>query len=30
MDIEAFVKSADNAMYIAKHSGGNRVHTSSP
>jgi len=30
MDIESFVKSADNAMYTAKHSGGNRVHTSSP
>jgi diguanylate cyclase (GGDEF)-like protein len=30
MDIESFVKSADNAMYIAKHSGGNRVNTHSP
>jgi len=30
MDIEAFVKSADNTMYTAKHSGGNQVHTSSP
>ncbi|MBM4308062.1 MAG: diguanylate cyclase [Deltaproteobacteria bacterium] len=30
MDIESFVKSADNAMYTAKQSGGNRVHTSSP
>jgi two-component system cell cycle response regulator len=26
-DLEEFVKSADDAMYIAKHSGGNRVHT---
>jgi diguanylate cyclase (GGDEF)-like protein len=26
-DLEGFVKSADDAMYIAKHSGGNRVHT---
>jgi diguanylate cyclase (GGDEF)-like protein len=26
-DLEAFVKSADDAMYTAKHSGGNRLHT---
>ncbi len=26
-DMEGFVKSADDAMYIAKHSGGNQVHT---
>jgi diguanylate cyclase (GGDEF)-like protein len=26
-DLEEFVKSADDAMYLAKHSGGNRVHT---
>jgi diguanylate cyclase (GGDEF)-like protein len=26
-DLEQFVKSADDAMYLAKHSGGNRVHT---
>jgi diguanylate cyclase (GGDEF)-like protein len=26
-DLEVFVKSADDAFYIAKHSGGNRVHT---
>jgi diguanylate cyclase (GGDEF)-like protein len=26
-DLEGFVKSADDAMYMAKHSGGNRVHT---
>jgi diguanylate cyclase (GGDEF)-like protein len=26
-DLEGFVKSADDAMYISKHSGGNRVHT---
>jgi two-component system cell cycle response regulator len=26
-DLEEFVKSADDAMYAAKHSGGNRVHT---
>jgi len=30
MDMEGFVKSADDAMYVAKHSGGNKVHTSSP
>lgn len=28
MDMEGFVKSADDAMYMAKHSGGNRVQTS--
>jgi len=27
-DLEGFLKSADDAMYMAKHSGGNRVHTS--
>jgi len=27
LDLEGFVKSADDAMYIAKHSGGNRIHT---
>jgi diguanylate cyclase (GGDEF)-like protein len=26
LDLEGFVKSADDAMYTAKHSGGNRVH----
>jgi two-component system cell cycle response regulator len=26
-DLEGFVKSADDATYAAKHSGGNRVHT---
>jgi two-component system cell cycle response regulator len=26
LDLEGFVKSADDAMYIAKHSGGNRIH----
>jgi diguanylate cyclase (GGDEF)-like protein len=26
-DLEGFVKSADDAMYVAKHSGGNRIHT---
>jgi len=29
-DLEGFVKSADDAMYIAKHSGGNKVQTNSP
>jgi diguanylate cyclase (GGDEF)-like protein len=29
-NLEGFVKSADDAMYIAKHSGGNRVHTNIP
>jgi len=29
-DLEGFVKSADDAMYIAKNSGGNRVHTNIP
>jgi diguanylate cyclase (GGDEF)-like protein len=29
-DLEGFVKSADDAMYMAKHSGGNRVHTNIP
>lgn len=29
-DLEGFVKSADDAMYVAKHSGGNRIHTNSP
>jgi diguanylate cyclase (GGDEF)-like protein len=28
MNMEGFVKSADDAMYVAKHSGGNRVQTS--
>lgn len=28
-NLEEFVKSADDAMYVAKHSGGNRVHTNS-
>jgi diguanylate cyclase (GGDEF)-like protein len=26
LDLEGFVKSADDAMYVAKHSGGNRIH----
>ena len=30
LDLEGFVKSADDAMYIAKHSGGNRVYTNIP
>jgi diguanylate cyclase (GGDEF)-like protein len=29
-DLERFVKSADDAMYVAKHSGGNRVFTNIP
>jgi diguanylate cyclase (GGDEF)-like protein len=29
-DLEGFVKSADDAMYIAKNSGGNRVHANNP
>ncbi len=29
-DLEGFVKSADDAMYSAKNSGGNRVHTNIP
>jgi two-component system cell cycle response regulator len=29
-DLEGFVKSADDAMYIAKHSGGNQIHTNIP
>ena len=29
-DLESFVKSADEAMYAAKHSGGNRVYTTKP
>jgi diguanylate cyclase (GGDEF)-like protein len=29
-DLEAFVKSADDAMYMAKHSGGNQIHTNIP
>ncbi len=29
-DIEGFVKSADDAMYNAKHSGGNRIHKNTP
>jgi two-component system cell cycle response regulator len=27
LDLEGFVKSADNAMYVSKHSGGNQVYT---
>ncbi len=30
LDLEEFVKSADDAMYIAKHSGGNRLHSNIP
>jgi diguanylate cyclase (GGDEF)-like protein len=26
LDLEGFVKSADDALYTAKHAGGNRVH----
>ena len=29
-DLEMFVKSADDAMYVAKHSGGNRIYTNIP
>jgi len=29
-DLESFVKSADDAMYVAKHSGGNRVYMNLP
>jgi len=29
-DLEKFVKSADDAMYVAKHSGGNRVYMNLP
>jgi diguanylate cyclase (GGDEF)-like protein len=29
-DLEGFVKSADDAMYVAKHAGGNRIHTNIP
>jgi diguanylate cyclase (GGDEF)-like protein len=29
-DLERFVKSADDAMYVAKHSGGNQIHTNIP
>ncbi len=29
-DLEGFVKSADDALYTAKHSGGNQVHTDIP
>jgi len=27
LDVEVFVKRADDAMYVAKHSGGNRIYT---
>lgn len=30
LNLEGFLKSADDALYMAKHSGGNRVHTDSP
>ena len=30
LDLEGFVKSADDAMYMSKHSGGNRIHTNTP
>jgi two-component system cell cycle response regulator len=29
-DLESFVKSADDAMYVSKHSGGNQIHTNVP
>ncbi len=29
-DLERFVKSADDAMYMAKHSGGNQIYTNIP
>ena len=29
-DLEGFVKSADDAMYLAKHLGGNQIHTNIP
>jgi diguanylate cyclase (GGDEF)-like protein len=29
-DLEGFVKSADDAMYTAKHAGGNRIHKNIP
>jgi len=29
-DLEGFVKSADDALYLAKHSGGNRIYTNTP
>lgn len=29
-DLERFVKSADDAMYMAKHLGGNQIHTNLP
>ena len=29
-DLDRFVKSADDAMYVAKHSGGNRIYTNIP
>lgn len=30
LDLEGFVKSADDALYLAKHSGGNRIYTNTP